>query len=391
MILPVILHIISLETLFFGLVSVCGVPIPVWAVACALVCGAGACVLRGFARQSWGFVLALVLCAVPLVFLRSAGDAVYLLPSSGYVLLLVLEDRADTDDWVFRKHFAVAGPVAAVIFWAAFGKGTNGHWTSGLMMASLLSGVMFLRSTRLGPARVPQRLMDLGWTVAVPTAVLAVVGFFTVFSQQLKTLLHWILAPFAALMSLIIGAFTLIRFDPTVELEPTTEATTQAAEETIWIPPETSILQEAIPEGGGYNLFPVVGGIAALGLVVLLIFLLARLLHRTEKVRGGEETLGTFSTFTPQQTPRQLSEANRKKIRKTYIKYLRLMGKRGYVFRARHTSRDVFERSEAYADSEAAQRLRKIYIRARYNTDLPVSAEDVKEAKAIYNVIKESE
>ena len=80
---------------------------------------------------------------------------------------------------------------------------------------------------------------------------------------------------------------------------------------------------------------------------------------------------------------------NRAKVRAVYRKFLRLVVERGEDIRPDHTSEDVLHLASLVADGKECAALREVYIAARYDTAREVTSGQVKEAKNLYNKLKE--
>ena len=76
-------------------------------------------------------------------------------------------------------------------------------------------------------------------------------------------------------------------------------------------------------------------------------------------------------------------------VRRTYRIYLRLIRKRGVRIRSSSTSGDILEAAGRFGLSPAAERLRELYLKARYGTEASVSHEDALEAQRCLQQIRE--
>lgn len=81
---------------------------------------------------------------------------------------------------------------------------------------------------------------------------------------------------------------------------------------------------------------------------------------------------------------------NRAKVRAVYRKFLGLVVERGEEIRPDHTSKDVLHLASLVADGGDCSALRDVYLSARYDTTREVTGEQVKEAKNLYNKLKQS-
>ena len=70
-----------------------------------------------------------------------------------------------------------------------------------------------------------------------------------------------------------------------------------------------------------------------------------------------------------------------RQLRRIYRTYLEYTGSKGLSRRAADTSQDILERAEKLRQSEDANRLRELYIAARYGDPRAVTREQVQEAQ----------
>lgn len=80
---------------------------------------------------------------------------------------------------------------------------------------------------------------------------------------------------------------------------------------------------------------------------------------------------------------------NNEKIRQIYRDYLRFIRTYGIEVKKYTTSEDIMTKADAVADSMGAERLRELYILARYRDDRQLEDSEVEEAQAILEDVKE--
>ena len=86
-------------------------------------------------------------------------------------------------------------------------------------------------------------------------------------------------------------------------------------------------------------------------------------------------------------SPRRKLPSNRRRVRRTYAKYLKLLQNRGYIRRSRDTSQDVLDATPDLAEPASAEELRRVYLRARYSSK-SISAQDVQEARRCLRLLR---
>lgn len=129
--------------------------------------------------------------------------------------------------------------------------------------------------------------------------------------------------------------------------------------------------------------------VGALALLGLLFYGIHRFRMHPTAVRKESHWAEAETTIAEHPArPRAKATSNRRKVRKTYTAYLRLLQGKGMFRRLTDTSQDVLNASAEYTDPEKSRDLRNIYIRARYHTDLPVPDEDVRKAGEILRELR---
>ena len=111
----------------------------------------------------------------------------------------------------------------------------------------------------------------------------------------------------------------------------------------------------------------------------VLLILLTRALgsRRTEPDRT--ETVSQLQPKAKEKQPSRYS--NRSKLRKVYRDFLKAEKRKGHKLFSYHTSQDILDDLKPGGDSEAAAKLRQIYLSARYDPEAAVTPEQVQAAK----------
>lgn len=349
----------------------------------ALICGAG-CSMAGHVQEK---TLLRCLCAlIPPLALLLSGQTLqrcFLAVPVLYAELLILTSNVYADAWRYARHiklsmifellFLIIGCTLRTerAFWILF-------WGN----VYFIFGVYCQHQLRLGSGVSWRgKVRDFAGVALPPLAAGSVCGFIAVGIEPIGKAVIGFVTVIGSLMRYVVGWSTHLFQNPKVDPVKVTLPSTEATEATIEIMTEGTF-PDAWPQ---MELPPeVFRGLLLVGILALLGLLtygIHRFQQRSTAARGTrtyEEANGTVAERPTKERSRDLS--NRRKVRKTYASYLRLLQNRGMFRRLTDTSRDVLDASAAYADEQKGSDLRKIYIRARYHTALPVSDEDVQSA-----------
>ena len=116
-----------------------------------------------------------------------------------------------------------------------------------------------------------------------------------------------------------------------------------------------------------------------LAIVVVLLLVAVRMfrLHRTQ-TRGNEFT---EKIDVEKAAKKESSKTNRGKVRRYYREFLKDVKRRGQKLTTSQTSADILADASKHINSSAAQKLRDIYLPARYAQHRKISVEQVKNAR----------
>ena len=359
----------------------------------ALLCGLGASLAArlGGGKRILGFL------PLMLALLR-AGTAVelmLLLPPLIYTAIVILRGDFSLDYLHTRENFhKCAVCCAAFLVLLVLGLGIEKisrplNVSLDLGQPSLfmgfygISGVLLLRRLRLGPEA--DKNLDTRQTVIMLLGVGAILLAFAgvealmadivlLLGKVLRFLFSLPLTIIVMVLSPMIDELKAVYQEPTIY--PTTE------------PPSTQTLPDMTGEGtslpqstpvsdSGYPWW-----LAVLILSALLILLLTALkLYRSRTSSGSAGTV--FDKVSPaRRKAREPRVSNRVKVRRLYREHLRNEKRKGLRLRPDQTSEDILNSIAPDTDAEAAARLRRVYLKARYGENRPITAEDVAEARA---------
>lgn len=141
-----------------------------------------------------------------------------------------------------------------------------------------------------------------------------------------------------------------------------------------------------------------IGGYVVLALLLLLaVYLVIRFARRSSSKQLQEDYL--YEETEEEDRPgkkkrggsRRIIPAPADQIRAIYRKYLELMRENGVRVQKDSTSEEILDEAEQIQLTPAAQRLRELYLKARYAEGSQVSREDVQEASRCLKEIREDE
>ena len=214
--------------------------------------------------------------------------------------------------------------------------------------------------------------------------------------------LNYVLKPVGRFVDWLILAVT-----PEKQLDPTTTPIPMPS-----TPPSISlqipghegraVLEENIePNWAGTQLVDratMIGGYVVLAILLLLaIYLVVRYARRSSRKALQEDYLyeETEEELPPEKKKRggsrRIIPTPADQVRAIYRKYLELMRENGVRVQKDSTSEEILDEAEQIRLTPAAQRLRELYLKARYAEGSQVTREDVQEASRCLKEIREDE
>lgn len=387
----VIFRLISEICMYFTVLTIAGVELPVLTALTIL----GLCSLGGALAVACGEKTGLrIACGVSFLGAAAAAGAYWMIAAApaAYCLFLLIFDRLNANHWTYVNHMKTA-PIlllAAMLVTSRDAKGLPAYILYGT--AALTFGVAYLRGLRMGGGiSLPARLRDLAAVAALPAGAALTAGAVYGSMKGFPILFEAILFPFAWLFqqALQLMMDLMPEMKPEIlETTPTTPLETDAPVPTM--PPIVEIPQDVGVKDVPPQLIWIVLGIAAALLAVYLIWRFGKYLFESEKGYAASEWTEHDSAIREERDSARRQESNRRKIRKTYAKYLRLMQGKGFIRRRQDTSAEVLESTQGYSEPEACADLRAIYIRARYDFTQKVTTEDVMAARNLLRTIREN-
>ena len=354
-------------------------------------CALGCLVSRKNTRLRFLFI---PLPLLSLLLVQQVGQLLLLAPAVIYPLILLIAARFSAAYWDYRNHVLWSGCLTLLLLFLA-----QTHEPRPLPVlfgvGSLILGFFTLRQIRFGAVTgAKQRFMELGSLCAVPAASAFAVFLLADTKSAAAWLAERVLYPFGLLMQKIVGFLnSLIGMKEMAEQTKPEQAASDAesaldmVEEAV--PPME--LPEPIDQALDRKVVFVIILIAAAAAVCFIVWLYRRMrATRTEDElleRTDEET----EAFDMPARAARASEhrSNRRKIRRIYERYLKLLRQRSFYRRPQDSSEDIVEKTRDILAQEPAQALRSLYIPARYDPNAVITDAQVRRARQLLQLLRE--
>ncbi len=341
-----------------------------------------------------------VLPALGLFAARGLPETLFAAVVLAFYAVVTISGRSEICYEDYQYWFGFPAVPVAVVFVICFSQWPVRPAATVCSAAYLFLGVLVLRRKRMGPgAGVKLRAVNLTEQVCVVGfAILASILLYAGIRHSAR-LVEALMLPFGLLFNAVV--FLLDRFiclfKPMLAEEPL------IPEETENIVLEDLTNAETLPTdprdetvyAGVETLVHILAILLALAVLAFLLYRLYKMLRRTrpEGTAAGtiEEGEGERLGFRRDRRKRRklAGLSNNEKIRRLYRDYLAYVRIRGVEIARQTTSADVLEAAERLPASGEAQRLRELYIRARYHDAEEMSDAAVEEANALLARIRE--
>ncbi len=356
-------------------------------------------------QKTRGTLPARILCgllpALGLFAARSLAEAVItaIILAFYFVLTLAGKNEIHYEDYKYWYGFP-AVPVI-VLFVICIGKWPVRPAAVVCAALYLFLGVLVLRRKRMGAgAGLKLRLLNLAELAGLAVfAVLASVLIYTGMRYSGR-IVETVLLPFGLLLNALV--YLLDRFIGLFKNSLPEEPLTP--EETDIPVQENVIYDEPIPsDPRDETVFPQVEMMLRILLILLALAFLAYLLYRFCRMIRNTRTAGSGGAEAIEEGaeeslgPRRLrwkrkklsGPSNNEKVRMIYKEYLFHVKYSGVEIARHTTSEDVLAASGSLTAPGEAQRMRELYIRARYHNSEEMSDAEVEEAKTLLAHIRE--
>ena len=204
--------------------------------------------------------------------------------------------------------------------------------------------------------------------------------------------MEWIFYPFGLLIQKIIAfidmVINLFKFSephpPPDPEEP--QAIVDFAEGTSPIP-EVQNPDEMLDSNIVTVIF-VIAGILAI-LVIVWICLRLRASRRDMALMDQDMEMTAADTGLPRAPREAERKSNRRKIRRIYERYLKLLRQWNFFRQPQDSSQEIIEKTQDILPEATSQALRKLYIAARYDPNAAITGAQVREAKRLLKKLTE--
>ena len=362
----------------------------------ALLLGPTAVALGSLAARKNPALRFLFVLLPPLALLltKSTTQLLLLLPAVIYPAAVLISARFTVSYLDYRNHFLwSSGVLILLIFTSQLHKPTPLPALFGTM--SLVLSVFTLRQLRFGAQTGwKQRSLELLSLSALPAGSWLLISLISGWREAGGWLVERVFYPLAWLYQRIIAFIDDL-------LAPHKEAAQELLEETGT--EETATLATELFQPGGlpaeseahidekvpYVLIPL--GIALL--ILFTVWLIRRLReNRAEDVLDEQTDRFTERDFGSARPPSEAERrGNRRKIRRIYEKYLKLLQHRRFYREPQDSSEDILEKTRGIFAEEPAQALRELYILARYDPEALITDAQVREAKRLLKRLREEQ
>ena len=338
--------------------------------------------------------LFVLLPPLALLLTKSTTQLLLLLPAVIYPAAVLISARFTVSYLEYRNHFLwSSGVLILLIFTSQLHKPTPLPALFGTM--SLVLSVFTLRQLRFGAQTGwKQKGLELLSLSALPVGSWLLISLISGWREAGGWLVERVFYPLAWLYQRIIAFIDDL-------LAPHKEAAQELLEETGT--EETATLATELFQPGGlpaeseahidekvpYVLIPL--GIALL--ILFTVWLIRRLReNRAEDVLDEQTDRFTERDFGSARLPSEAERrGNRRKIRRIYEKYLKLLQHRRFYHEPQDSSEDILEKTRGIFAEEPAKALRELYILARYDPEALITDAQVREAKRLLKRLREEQ
>ncbi|MBQ7669139.1 MAG: hypothetical protein IJS45_00280 [Clostridia bacterium] len=298
----------------------------------------------------------------------------------------------------YKYWFGIPAVPVTVVFIICLGEWPIRPAATVCAAAYLFFGVLVLRRKRMGTgATLKLRVLNLAeLSLAFAIPVLASVLIYLLISHS-GAVLEVVALPFGYLFRGIAYIseqfFNLFKPPEEVEIPETTDTEAVTGEATV-VPEtgETAARDDTVYNGieSAAQIIVIILALAALAFILYRIYKMIRK-RRGKDADGVTFEEGEISAVRDRRVRRKRKkpapQTNREKIRKIYTDYLYYLKNHGVEITRHSTSEDVLAATED-SSPDGAERMRELYIRARYNDAEEISDAEVEEAEALLAAIR---
>ena len=346
-------------------------------------------------------VICSFLPALGLLITRTRAELIITAIIISFYVVITIATRSDIHYQDYKTWFVIPAVPVAVAFIVCFSYWPIRPLATACAGAYLFLGVIVLRGKRMGDgAGSRHKLMNVAEvSVTLLSGVLASLSVLFILRYSVKVL-EVILLPFAGVFYLL--AFLCDKFLGGLVVQPKEDESILGINEVPDVPMwETENAQHTGPEisESTYDLITLLYratlAIVVLILVVILLHLLWKMVRNmwlksanAGPIEDGTSDAAASRGFKWKSRKKTVLLTNNEQMRQIYRDYLFFVGTYGIEIEKETTSEEVMNAAEAVVASMGAQRLRELYILARYRDDKQLSDSEGLEARTIFEDIK---
>lgn len=408
----IFLKVFSEVSLYFGCIGALPALFPyqfffLWpSMVCAACAGISAfCSDQGRKNARYPFLL---LSATSLLLGANIMDILVLIPPVVYVAAMILRDEWSLEYFQFREGFrktlTILGIAVVVVHFGVLIESRSDR-THVLNSIALLRhiliyaacGIILQRQLRLGGDTLHNRYLNtlqLGLLVlgtgAIILAIVLTESYLSSRGLSLGQLLGRVLqlavgAFLSVFQYLFILLAEMIKTAKSLRLQDSTN--TDADPTPVMPMGEMQQLIEEVPQEEAA--FPWWLAVPLLVAFTGILILLTRTLGSRSADHKRTETISRIQPAAKERQPERRS--NRSKVRRIYREFLKTEKKKGHKLQPFHTSLDILNNLKPNGNPDAAARLRRVYLSARYDLNTTITSVQVQEAKDVLKQYKNDE
>ena len=184
-------------------------------------------------------------------------------------------------------------------------------------------------------------------------------------------------------------------------LEPVIDSAATPAETQATVESTAAVTETYLPETVSAefpirlrsNLSALLIPLAVAAAVLFLLWFIRRLYQTRPEAaleEGGDPDTEADADAGPVRLPVEAERrSNRRKVRRIYEKYLKLLQRRSFHRQPQDSSGEILEKSRSLSAEEPARALRELYILARYHPDASITEAQVREAQRLLRRLRE--
>ncbi len=338
-------------------------------------------------------IIASLLPGIPLFSVRFPAALAAIGAAALWFFFVTVFDRLEIEHWQYVKVFRIMAFVDLILIFTNVFIGPFRAASLIFGAIALFSGVMTLRLLRMDGVdlrwigmNLAELVLPLGAAACAGALLLLLLRHMGPIFKTLMIPIVFLISLFTRLMS---GAMQKLGEGSGIENDFYDEYIPEAPPET----PQAPIPSNELPTWAeqSFNWQPVVIAAVVLLALILLTILIVRSLRRGKRAKADEVSdyeVGTAFRWNPVRRKKERAKTNSQKIRQIYRDYLLLMRSKGVSLWKSTTSGEILSQPQASLTED--EKLRSIYLLARYAGDDALLDSDVTAAAEYLKTIKDA-